>query len=97
MSDLALFAVSIATGLAEFGLYLLLSLLRKSGGIVGTVIADAVFAAAFFAPLFFLGFFFRDGTIKLFTVVGQALGFVACYFATKKISTAVKAKRGQKS
>ncbi len=97
MSDLALFAVSIAAGLAEFGLYLLLSPLRKSGGILGTVIADTVFAVLFFAPLFFIGFFFRDGSIKLFTVVGQAIGFAAAYFAAKKISEAVKAKRRQKS
>ncbi len=97
MSDLALFAVSMAAGLAEFGLYLLLSPLRKSGGILGTVIADAVFAVLFFAPLFFMGFFFRDGSIKLFTVVGQAIGFAAAYFAAKKISEAVKAKRRQKS
>ena len=97
MSDLALFAVSLAAGLALCGFYLLLSLLRKSGGIVGTVIADAIFAVAFFAPLFFLGFFLRDGSIKPFTVVGQALAFIAALLLFKKIVRIFKAERRQKS
>lgn len=97
MRELALFGVCAAVGLALCGLYLLFGLLRKSGGIVGTVISDILFAAVAFAPLFLLAAFFNDGIIAVYMAAGEALGFAAMYAHARKIRLKLSHRRTEKS
>lgn len=96
MRELALLGVCAAVGVALCGLYLLFGLLRKSGGTVGTVIADVLFAATAFAPLVCIAAFFNDGIIAGYTAVGEALGFAAAYASARKIRLIAERRRGDK-
>lgn len=100
MSDVALFFTALGFGCLLAPVYFLLSFLRKTGGIIGTVITDVVFAVLLFAPLILLAVLCTDGTITPYTVIGLMFGF----FAFKTLLTALynkaknklRKKRGKK-
>ena len=96
MSDIALFFVALGFGGALGILYLPLSLLRKSGGTVGTVIIDVATAALLFAPLVLLAFLYTDGAIAPYTVIGLAVGFFAFKIPVTALFRRIKIKWGKK-
>lgn len=94
MNELLFFGVCFGSGIISAPIYFAFGYLRKTGGVLGSAIADIAFALLFFSALLLAAFFLNDGVITAYAAVSQAAAFLATCAAIRKAAGFIGKKAG---